>query len=36
MAHEEKTHWLDRNWYWLLITFGVCCMLALDFCHPSF
>lgn len=37
MASHKETGliaWIDRYWYWLVIAFGVACMLALDFWHP--
>ena len=37
MSSQEKRGWIalfDRYWYWLVIAFGVACMLGLDFWHP--
>ena len=37
MASHQKTGliaWVDRYWYWLVIAFGVACMLGIDFWHP--
>ncbi len=31
---SDKKYWLDRNWYWLVIGFGVVCVLGIDFFHP--
>ncbi len=24
--------WMDRNWFWLVISFGAICVAAIDFC----
>jgi hypothetical protein len=26
--------WMDRNWFWLVISFGAVCVAAIDFWHP--
>lgn len=35
-SHKETglIAWMDRYWYWLVIAFGIACMLGLDFWHP--
>jgi hypothetical protein len=35
-SHNKKgiVAWVDCYWYWLVIAFGVACMLGIDFWHP--
>lgn len=35
-SHKKKglVAWVDCYWYWLVIAFGVACMLGIDLWHP--
>ncbi len=34
MSHP-KEHWLERNWYWLVIGFGAILVVAIDTWMPK-
>jgi hypothetical protein len=37
MGHEaDKKFWLDKYWMYLLIAFGICCVLGIDLFFPHF
>ncbi len=35
MSSEHKEFWLERNWYWLVIAFGVSFVMCIDFFAPT-
>jgi len=34
-ASHEKESWVERHWYWLVITFGVICVYCIDMFAPT-
>jgi hypothetical protein len=34
MSANGSGSWMDRNWFWLVISFGAICVAAIDFWHP--
>jgi hypothetical protein len=34
MSANSSGSWLERNWFWLVISFGAICVAAIDFWHP--
>ena len=35
MSSPHKDHWLERNWYWLVVLFGLICVYFLDNFRPQ-
>ena len=34
MSEHQQDPWVERNWYWLVITFGILFIACIDFFAP--